>query len=344
MKLNWLSSAFLASAVSAQYFSEGWKPGQAVTQEAPAPEVTASTHSAAAAAADQVGQPPQNQQASFDIGRIITSGPVTSLFAKAGLNISKFAAVAGLASAAYPWDLRIPFLTDLNFDDIVVNEELTPEEEKTRAWIIVVTASATGQGGGMSQFVDKIFDETFNETLIAGDMPDLRWGRVDYLNVTYLTTKWGVWQAPTFIILQNRGQTLRFVKPQWLRLRDGALREFLTTGLYLDIPPWDSSFAPAAASTEFFLHYLALILTKIYVLVVRVPRWLLYVLSGSVASFLIQILHRPSKNKPQPQKVAEAPKEPQDGQSTTTPAPSEPDSASTSRTKGAKARQRKSKK
>lgn len=47
----------------------------------------------------------------------------------------------------------------------------------------------------MSQFVDKIFDETYNETLIAEDMPNLRWGRIDYLNVTYLTTKWGVWQC-----------------------------------------------------------------------------------------------------------------------------------------------------
>lgn len=53
--------------------------------------------------------------------------------------------------------------------------------------------------------------------------------------------------APTFVILQDRGQKLRFVKPQYLRLRDGALREFLTTELYNDMPPWDGPFAPGGS-------------------------------------------------------------------------------------------------
>ncbi|KAJ4472866.1 hypothetical protein C8J55DRAFT_537212 [Lentinula edodes] len=275
----WLLLGLFASA-NGQYFSEGWKPGQALTNEPSAPVPTV-------AASGRVGEEPQIQQ-----GSLLDSSSISSIFAKIGVNISSIASAAGLSSkAAYPWDPRIPLITDVNYDKIIVNEELTPEEEGNRTWLIVV---ATNQGGGISQFVDKIFDETYNETLIADDMPNLRWGRIDYLNVTYLTTKWGVWQAPTFIILQNRGQTLRFVKPHWLRLREGALREFLTDGTYNEVPRWDSSFAPGG-SNEYLLHYLGLVLTTIYNTAIKVPRWILYILSGSVASFIIQLLHRPPK-------------------------------------------------
>jgi hypothetical protein len=55
------------------------------------------------------------------------------------------------------------------------------------------TAGMTKEGG-LSKFFDDIFDEAYNETVIANDLPDVRWGRIDYLNVTYLTTKWIVWQ------------------------------------------------------------------------------------------------------------------------------------------------------
>ncbi|KAE9407292.1 hypothetical protein BT96DRAFT_809725 [Gymnopus androsaceus JB14] len=333
MKLFWLSSAFLV-CVNGQYFSDGWKPGQAVTQEVSAPAVTQ------VASETPAGEPPQNKKSPFDVTRILNSAPVSSLFAKAGVNISNFAAKAGLSSSPYPWDLRIPFITDSNYNDTIVNEELTPEEEKNRTWIIAVSASATNQGGGISQFVDKIFDETYNETIIAGDLPNLRWGRIDYLNVTYLTTLWGVWQAPTFVILQDRGRKLRFVKPQYLRLRDGALREFLTTELYNKMPPWDGPFAPGG-SCEYLMHYLGLILMMFYNFFVLIPRWLLYILSGSVASFLIQLLHKPSK--------APAQKDESKKDSDTTPASAanEPASAAASGstpTKGGKAKQRKSKK
>ncbi|KAF5393007.1 hypothetical protein D9757_001123 [Collybiopsis confluens] len=293
MKLSFVPWAAIVCSVHAQYFSEGWKPGQPVTQEYSAP---ASTQPAQ--------QNPKGFSASAGLDRILSSGPVSSFFAKAGLNISSIASVAGLTSAgAYPWDSRIPMITDASYNDTIVNEVMTEEEEKNRTWIIVVSASTTAQGGGMSQYVDQVFDETFNETLIANDMPHLRWARIDYLNVTYITTKWGVWQAPTFVILQDRGQTLRFIKPQWLRLREGALRELLTSEAYTQIPPWDSSFGPGG-SNEWILHYLGIALTTIYNVLVKVPRWLLYVLSGSVASFLIQLMHRGSaapKSKPDAQ-------------------------------------------
>lgn len=105
------------------------------------------------------------------------------------------------------------------------------------------------------------------------------------------------------------------MKPHWLRLREGALREFLTDGTYNEVPPWDSSFAPGGskcvliffpiasthieryALSEYLLHYLGLVLTTIYNITIKVPRWILYILSGSVASFIIQLLHRPPKKE-----------------------------------------------
>ncbi|KAJ3993690.1 hypothetical protein F5050DRAFT_1780023 [Lentinula boryana] len=288
MKVFWLPLIFLSLNVNGQYFSEGWKPGQAVTSESSAPLPTGVPSGTGHSDDSQ-----KSQQLSVD--GILNSPWISSLFAKAGVNISSIASTVGLSSkAAYPWDPRIPLITDTNFDDMIVDEELTLEEERNRTWLIVVSTSATNKGGGISQFVDRIFDETYNETLTAGDLPDLRWGRIDYLNVTYLTTKWGVWQAPTFVILQNRGQTLRFVKPQWLRLHEGALRTFLTTGMHNELPPWDSSFAPGG-SNEYILHYMALVLMKFYNVVIKVPGWIMYIASGSLASFIIHLLHRPTK-------------------------------------------------
>lgn len=46
----------------------------------------------------------------------------------------------------------------------------------------------------VSQKLDDSFDKAFNESTIAGDLPHVRWGRIDYLNVTYITTKWSIWQ------------------------------------------------------------------------------------------------------------------------------------------------------
>ena len=49
------------------------------------------------------------------------------------------------------------------------------------------------QNSEISKIVDKSFDEAYNQTVIAGDLPNVRWGRIDYMSVTYLTTKWSIW-------------------------------------------------------------------------------------------------------------------------------------------------------
>ncbi|KAJ2991139.1 hypothetical protein NUW54_g8276 [Trametes sanguinea] len=75
--------------------------------------------------------------------------------------------------------------------------------------------------------VDQSFDDAFNQTVIAKDLPNVRWGRIDYLNVTYLTTKWAVWTGPYLLIATDRGQTLRFYKADRVRVSSDLIRELL---------------------------------------------------------------------------------------------------------------------
>lgn len=56
-------------------------------------------------------------------------------------------------------------------------------------------SSNQGSGSGISLYADKEFDEAYNTTLIENDLPHIRWGRIDYMNVTYITTKWVVWKC-----------------------------------------------------------------------------------------------------------------------------------------------------
>jgi hypothetical protein len=43
-----------------------------------------------------------------------------------------------------------------------------------------------------------VFDSAFNVTELEGGLPGVRWGRIDYLNVTAITTKWAIWQYVQF--------------------------------------------------------------------------------------------------------------------------------------------------
>ncbi|KAF7352317.1 hypothetical protein MVEN_01195400 [Mycena venus] len=295
--MKFLGALFLAATASAQYFSEGWAPGKAVTAEPASPSFA--------------GSPPQQQNAKpaerfsfsslLDMNKILTSEPVKGLFEKAGINITERLA----AQAISPWDERIPLITDDNYFDMVVNEPMSEEEEEKRVWAIVVSATTSRQEG-LSKFIDKAFDDAFNETVIADDLPHVRWARIDYLNVTYVTTKWSLWTAPSIVILQDRGQTLRFYRPSQLRVANGALREFIKREGYVLTPPWSGAFAPGG-SREFVLEYFAIWMTKMYLVVVRVPRWIMFLISGSVASFAINLFHGFGRKTPPPQRAAAPP-------------------------------------
>ncbi|EIW61597.1 uncharacterized protein TRAVEDRAFT_143534 [Trametes versicolor FP-101664 SS1] len=287
-----LSSLLCAASASAQYFSEGWQPGQQQQQpnlaanapplHAPPPAQTFDR----AAPTDKPAPAPQSLTSLLDINRLLTAGPVASLFGKMGVNITE--AVA--RSAESPWDLRIPFITDENFDEVIVREELTPEEEAERVWFLIISVTA-GQNNAISKFVDQSFDEAYNQTVTAGDLPHVRWGRVDYINVTYLTTKWAIWSGPYLVIITDRGQTLRFYKADRVRVTADLLRDLLTEEHWRNTQPWKTNFAPGG-KREWILHYYAFGLMHAFNFVNRFPRWMLMIGSGMIASLVMRLLHK----------------------------------------------------
>lgn len=122
-----------AASSSAQYFSDGWKPGQPAAH---------ATHDAAAPVFTSGGQAQQPAEATspFDMTKILSTGPIGSLLAKAGLNFSQ--TLNATEKLAEMWDPRIPLIHDDNYDEYIVNEELTPEEEAARVWFMIMCVPA----------------------------------------------------------------------------------------------------------------------------------------------------------------------------------------------------------
>ncbi|KIY70364.1 hypothetical protein CYLTODRAFT_392140 [Cylindrobasidium torrendii FP15055 ss-10] len=317
MKFSGVAAFLLsATAASAQYFSEGWQPGQPV----PTPAVRAPPQVAQDDAFEASGEPektsfkyplheepaedasaqkdepfrPSDLLDLVDTTKWLESDVSKNFFNKLGVNISE-----KLASAQkLPWDSRIPLITDANYEDVIVNEELTEQEEKDRVWALVITAGA-GRQDGLSSFADLSFDDAYNRSIIAGDLPHVKWGRIDYFNVTYITTKWNVWSAPYLVIATDRGRTLRFYTVQTLRIRDGLFHQFLLTQGYLETNPWTGSFSPGG-SAEWFIEFFAVWMAKIYNVVTKVPKFVLLIASGSAASFLLSFMHRKEATTPKP--------------------------------------------
>ncbi|KAI6127383.1 hypothetical protein EDD16DRAFT_283431 [Pisolithus croceorrhizus] len=271
----------ITGVANAQYFSAGWTPGQPIPTEPAAapmswPHVSQETGSNHASAPSKF------------LDEVVTVGPVSAIMSLVGLNIS--------GTRDVDWDERIPLISDSNYHDIIVNEELSPEEEGKRVWFLIITVTA-GQPDGISKYVDTVFDQTYNYTLDKGDLPHVRFGRIDYIDVTSITTKWAVWSAPTLVVLQDRGQTLRFYQGGRMHLSAEFLYRFLKEEVWRMKEPWRSAFSPGG-QREWVLDYVALVLSTVYSFLVRVPRWVMYVASGGAASVIINLLHKPSTRRP----------------------------------------------
>ncbi|KAH8988479.1 hypothetical protein EDB92DRAFT_1870815 [Lactarius akahatsu] len=262
----------LVAPSGAQYFSAGWTPGQAV------PTVTPDASSFEPKA---TSLPPLREgESRFSLSYLLSTGPAAQLFDRLGINITERLEAAKNNSEI--WDGRVPLVTDDNYNDLIVNEVLTEEEEKSRVWLLIVTASSA-QGSGIS----------------LTTCPYVRWGRVDYMNVTYITTKWAVWNAPMVLAISDRGQTLRFWRSTQIRLKSEYLREFLKSGMWEHTPPWQSSFAPGG-NRESVMEWQAIIMTKYYNIIRVVPRWALYILTGLVGSFIMNFAHNRGGKPPAP--------------------------------------------
>jgi len=247
----------------------------------------------------------------FDLTNLLASGPVASLAARAGINISE--KLAEVRSRKL-WDDRIPLITDENYEELIVNETLAEAEEKDRVWFLVITVTSAGQEG-VSKYVDQVFDSAYNLTQAAGDLTNVRWGRIDYMNVTSITTKWAVWSAPYIVVVTDRGRSLRFYKATQIRLNDEIIRQFLKEEGWKSSQPWNSPYAPGG-DREWVMEYLAIFMTTTYNTMVLLPKWALYIITGAFGSALIGFLHR------SPMKPAQAPPKPKVVASESVPTPS----------------------
>ena len=126
--------ALLASS-NAQYFSAGWSPGQKQPEPQSLKQPVASKPAAEPVKATTN---PLSLLNLFDTNKILTSGPSVSLFNRFGINITERIEAASLTKI---WDERVPLITDDNYDDLIVNEALTEQEEIDRVWIIVMYVS-----------------------------------------------------------------------------------------------------------------------------------------------------------------------------------------------------------
>ena len=63
--------------------------------------------------------------------------------------------------------------------------------------LIIIRSCRTIQADqprGLSQIFDEKFDAAYDISVEEDDLPHVKWGRIDYISVTALTTQWGVWQ------------------------------------------------------------------------------------------------------------------------------------------------------
>src|ERR1700677_3701470 len=112
----------------AQYFSAGWLPGQAVPTATPEPSSFNPTSASL--------PPPRQGESRFSLSYFLSAGPAAQLLDRLGINITERLEAARNNSEI--WDGRIPLITDDNYNDLIVNEVLTEEEEKSRVWLLIV--------------------------------------------------------------------------------------------------------------------------------------------------------------------------------------------------------------
>ena len=127
------SCLFFTGSSTAQYFSAGWTPGQKVASAATAEASAKPYASKPSGPSGQVATapPPAVAGPSSFINKLLTSGPAVAFFSSLGVNITE-------TVNAKLWDERIQLITDDNYQDVIVNERLTPQQEKDRVWVIMM--------------------------------------------------------------------------------------------------------------------------------------------------------------------------------------------------------------
>ncbi len=123
----------------ANHYSEDWDLSTAA--EAAAAETAPSTSSLTALTESTTSLPAASAPSSspwFDWTRLVTSGPIYHLLTRAGVNVTQHLDAVTQRVNEKPCDPRVPMITDENWEHMVLNESLSPEEEKDRTWFMVV--------------------------------------------------------------------------------------------------------------------------------------------------------------------------------------------------------------
>ncbi|KEP53708.1 putative transmembrane protein [Rhizoctonia solani 123E] len=283
--------------VRAQYFSEGWTPGQAVpTETVEAETITGTPTSTATPAAKWSWQEFSSKH--LDFGKFVTEGPIATALSGIGINATEQLELARQRAAERGWDERIPLLTDSNFETLVKNETFdTPEEAEKRTWFVVVTI---GKQDTMSKYVDEVFDNAYQLALDAGDAEHVKWARVDYLAETEITTDWMVWKPPTLIVIKDKGNALRFYQPGQIVLDSAMLHKFVALDGWKETEPWSGPWAPGG-SRQPYLHAYAVLSRRAYNIISALPRWIILLVTGAIGSFIINFFHK-DDGRPKPAK------------------------------------------
>ncbi|KAG8907367.1 hypothetical protein FRC01_007711 [Tulasnella sp. 417] len=233
-------------------------------------------------------------QHAFDLETILTSDPVVSLAAKVGINITEKVQAAKAEAEATGWDRHIPLITDENYREMIVEEPLSLDELDKRVWFLLI---GIPNGDPVNKLVDERFEAAYNLTQESPEnaLPHVRWGRINYLDVTAITTRWWVWKVPMLVVLRKGGQELRFFSPRQLRLQPEVMHKFLEVDGWKETPAWTGIFAPGGA-LEPAMELISVWTMKSYVFITTVPRWIMLLATGALGSLLINVMHAGGKS------------------------------------------------
>ncbi|KAG9019544.1 hypothetical protein FRB90_000853 [Tulasnella sp. 427] len=228
-------------------------------------------------------------QHAFDLETILTSAPVVAIAAKAGINITERVQAAKAEAEATGWNRHIPLITDENYREMIVQEPLSLDELDKRVWFLLI---GIPDGDPMNKLVDERFEAAFNLTQSSPEkaLPHVRWGRINYLDVTAITTRWWVWKVPVLVVLRKGGRELRFYSPRQIRLQPEILHKFLEVDGWKETPAWTGVFAPGGA-LEPAMDKISHWTMKSYAFITTVPRWIMLLATGALGSLLINVMH-----------------------------------------------------
>lgn len=142
--LGVLFTSLLFSQQSLGYLSEGWQPGQAATKAASLgsgynPKATPTGRpSLFDASKKDEEQDDKPKSSPFDLSSYLEKQPIRGILERLGVNITDRLASARETAAKGIWNKEIPLITDANYKDMIVNENMTELEAAERVWFLVM--------------------------------------------------------------------------------------------------------------------------------------------------------------------------------------------------------------